>query len=167
MQELLLLALPAITSAGAYLLGRRRLGLSPRALVAAIDKTLECLGLTVLFYGLNLGIGVLGILAARRFSGAFVSLYSVADVMLLVLSLLQALVFAWWRDRRPPKEHAPSAVPVIPAAAGPPPSARPGALRSLPHRDRPQVPAERLDGEHGVAGVPEALRDVAGGDLVP
>ena len=106
MPELLLFALPAITSIAAYLLGRR-LGLSPRALAAAADKALECLGLAVLFYGSNLGIGVLGILVTRWLTGAFVSLYSVRDVTLLVLSLLQALVFAWWRDRTTPADKAP------------------------------------------------------------
>jgi hypothetical protein len=102
MPELLLLTLSAVTSAAAYLLGRRR-GLSPRALAAAVAGALECLGLTVLFYGSNLGLGILGILATRKLTGAFVSLYAVGDMMLLVLSLLQALVFAWWRDRRAPE----------------------------------------------------------------
>lgn len=108
MQELLLLGLATLTSLGTYLLGRR-LGLSPGALGAAVDKTLQCLGLTLLFYALNVGIGVVGILVARAVTRVFVSLYLVEDVMLLVLSLLQGLVFAWWREGRAPAPGGPAA----------------------------------------------------------
>ncbi len=59
---------------------------------------LECVGLTLLFFGANLGVGVLAVLAARALTRGSVSLYLADDLILLPLSLLQALVFAWWRD---------------------------------------------------------------------
>src|SRR5262245_12452421 len=97
MQELLILALVAITSVAAYWMGRRRLGLAPAGLRPAVTRLLECLGLTVLFLLGNQALGIAAIVVARAVTGGFVSLYLVDDVSLAVLSLLQALLFAWWR----------------------------------------------------------------------
>jgi hypothetical protein len=99
MQEAFILALAAVTSLAAYLVGRRRLGLSPRELRPAAARLLECLGLTVLFLLANQALGIATIVAARAVTGGFVSLYLVDDVSLVLLSLLQALTFAWWRRR--------------------------------------------------------------------
>jgi hypothetical protein len=97
MQTVLILALVAATSVAGYLIGRRRLGLAPGALRPAAARLLECLGLAVLFLLGNQALGVAAIVAARAVTGGFVSLYMVDDVSLLGLSLLQALLFAWWR----------------------------------------------------------------------
>jgi hypothetical protein len=97
MQDLFILALAAATSVAAYLVGRWRLGLPPGGLRSASARLLECLGLLVLFLLGNQALGIAAILAARAVTGGFVSLYLVDDVSLVVLSLLQALVFAWWR----------------------------------------------------------------------
>jgi hypothetical protein len=51
----------------------------------------------VLFLLGNQALGVAVIVAARAVTGGFVSLYMVDDVSLVVLSLFQALLFAWWR----------------------------------------------------------------------
>lgn len=98
--DVVILGLTALTSLAAYAVGRRRLRLPARALRPAVDKMLECLGLAVIFFGSNLGIGLAGILLGRALTGVFVSLYLVDDTMLLRLSVLQAMVFAWWRDGR-------------------------------------------------------------------
>jgi len=96
-KELVILTLVGATSVAAYLIGARGLGLPGRALGVATGRMLECLGLTLLFFGANLAAGVLAILAARALTGGFVSLFLVNDAILLPLSLLQALIFAWWR----------------------------------------------------------------------
>jgi hypothetical protein len=108
-KEGFVLGLTAVSSVGLYLLGRRALGLPAGTLGAAAGRTLEWLGLVVLVFAGNLALGLLAILSARVLTGGFVSLYLAGDVTLLVLSLLQALLLAAWReqsragDRRPPR----------------------------------------------------------------
>lgn len=97
MKELFVLGLVGVTSLAACLIGARGLRLPGRALGVAAGRMLECVGLTLLFFGANLGVGVLAVLAARALTRGFVSLYLADDLILLPLSLLQALVFAWWR----------------------------------------------------------------------
>lgn len=88
----------ALTSVVAYLVARRALGLSPSQLGTALTRTLECLGAWLIFFALNLAVGMAAILAVRVFTGAFVSLYVVADATVALLSFLQALAFEWWRE---------------------------------------------------------------------
>ena len=97
MEGLIPLALVALTSLGAWLLGTRRLGLGESGLRAAGRHMLEWIGLTLVFLAANLTVGVAGVLLARALSERFVSVYLVNDQILLVLSALQAFVFAWWR----------------------------------------------------------------------
>lgn len=97
MTEVFLLVLVAGTSAGAYLLGLKTLGLSGQGLHAAIGKLLECLGATLGFFVVNVAGAVLIILILRSM-GRFVSVYLVDDVVWLGLSLLQGLTFQWWRE---------------------------------------------------------------------
>lgn len=99
MDALFLLALVAATSAGALVLGRRGgADASRTAIGAALRRALECVGLTAAFFAVNLGLGALLTLVIRGLTPLFVSLYVNADVSLLVLSLLQALVYQRWRD---------------------------------------------------------------------
>jgi hypothetical protein len=97
--DVLMSGLVAITSLGAYLWGRRRLGLPAAALPRAAARALETLGLALVFLGLNLGGAVLAIGLARS-AGGFVSLYAVDDPTWIPLSVLQALVFQAWRAAR-------------------------------------------------------------------
>jgi len=105
-----ILGLVACTSIAAFLIGARGLGLPRRGLRMAAGRMLECVGLTLVFFAANLALAMLAILAARRLSRGFVSLYLANDLVLLGLSLLQALVFAWWWERPSSGE----------AASGPP-----------------------------------------------
>lgn len=98
--DVVILGLTALTSLAAYAVGRHRLHLPARALRPAVDRMLECLGLAVIFFASNVGIGMAGILLGRAVRGGFVSLYLLDDAVLLILSVLQAMVFAWWRDGR-------------------------------------------------------------------
>lgn len=91
-----------VTSVGAYLVGAKGLKLSGTAVQKAVSKMLECLGLTFVFLGVNITVGVIVILAARAMTGGFVSLYLAGDESLLVLSLIQGLVFQGWRDLSAP-----------------------------------------------------------------
>jgi hypothetical protein len=91
-----ILGLVACTSLAAYLVGIRGLSLPRRGLRVAIRRMLECAGLTLVFFAANLALAMLAIVAARRLTRGFVSLYLANDLVLLGLSLFQALVFAWW-----------------------------------------------------------------------
>ena len=104
MREGFLLLLIALTSAGAWAVGARGLGLESRALGGAVGRMLESLGMIVLFLAANLLVGGLLILGARSVGPAFVSLYLADDVTVLALSVVQGLVFQAWREtgRRPP-----------------------------------------------------------------
>lgn len=102
MEQVFILALVSVTSLGAYLIGAVGLKFPRRGMRKAIGKMLECLGISLIFLVVNIGLGVLTILAARVLTGAFVSMYRAADGTFLVLSLIQGLVFLWWRDLSAP-----------------------------------------------------------------
>ena len=59
----------------------------------------KAIGLGVVFLAVNLALTVLPILAARAWTGRFVSVYGIDEVTIAAVSLLQGLVFRWWRDR--------------------------------------------------------------------
>lgn len=96
MGQAFVLLLVGLTSAGACWVGTRGLRLSPTGLRLALGRMLESVGMTVIFFVVNLAVGVTGILVARMVMGVFVSLYLAADETILVLSLLQGLTFQWW-----------------------------------------------------------------------
>jgi hypothetical protein len=97
MQTLILLGLVAVTSVAAYVVGVRRLALRKAALGPAAARALECLGLTLAFLAGNLLLGFALILVTRTALRAFVSFYLLDDAVLVILSAVQALVFAWWQ----------------------------------------------------------------------
>lgn len=108
MQQVFILALIGLTSLGAYVVGAKALKLSGSGIRMAISKMLECLGMTLVFLGVNIAVGVIVILAARVATGESVSLYLATDGTLLALSLIQGLAFQWWRDLSFPRSHSPS-----------------------------------------------------------
>jgi hypothetical protein len=98
MEQIFILVLVGLTSAGAYIIGRRRFGLSLSGFRHAISGVLEGIGMTLAFFAINLGAGMIIILAGRLLLREFVSLYLVNDLTLLVLSLFQGLAFQrWWQ----------------------------------------------------------------------
>ena len=99
MHRLGLAAALLLTCLGAYLQGRRRHGLSPGGLGDAVAATLETIGLGACFLVANLALALLPLLVLRAWSGRFVSVYSIDGVTIGAVSLLQALVYRWWRDR--------------------------------------------------------------------
>jgi hypothetical protein len=96
-ESLYLLGLVLASSALTAALGVRKLRLRAAALRSALVRLLEWAGLTAGFYALNLLLGVLAVVALRKATGDFVSLYLNTDTTLVLLSALQAAVFQWWR----------------------------------------------------------------------
>ena len=88
-----------LTSAGAFAIALRGIGLPGAALPSAIRQALECLGLAVLFLLGNLAVGLVLVLGLRAVTGRFVSVYILNDVTLPIVSLVQALVLHCWRAR--------------------------------------------------------------------
>jgi hypothetical protein len=99
MPRVVLAAAVLLTCLGGYLLGRRRHGLSPRGLRDALALALETIGLGSLFLGANVALIVLLVLVPRAWAGRFVSVYLIDVPTLGAVSLLQALVYRWWRER--------------------------------------------------------------------
>jgi hypothetical protein len=56
----------------------------------------ECVGLAIGLVALNVAVGFLLVLALRRLTGSFVSLYLNTDATLVALSVLQAIALQWW-----------------------------------------------------------------------
>ena len=96
MDKFFLLMLIGLTSVGAYLLGKRR-GQSWSEFHHAVARMLETIGMSLIFFLVNLALGVSIILVVRTFTPWFVSLYLADSLVLLLLSLLQGLTFHWWR----------------------------------------------------------------------
>lgn len=100
MKQPFVLALVGLTSVGAYLVGANGLGLSGSGLRKAVGKMVECFGMMLVFFVVNLAAGMIAILTARvltRGLGRSTSLPN-ETATLLVFSLLQDLAFQWWRE---------------------------------------------------------------------
>jgi hypothetical protein len=98
MHGLFILGVVVLTSAAAAVFAVRGLAWSVGALAAAVAATLEFVGAGLVFFVLNLVVGVATILLVRTLAGGSVSVYVVNDVALLALSLLQGLAFQCWRQ---------------------------------------------------------------------
>jgi hypothetical protein len=91
-----LLALAALTSAAAYMVGRRWSGWRT-PLGPALARVLEWAGFWAICYAVNLAMGFVAILVIRKVTGTTVSLYVNTDSTLATLSALQATAWQWWR----------------------------------------------------------------------
>jgi hypothetical protein len=98
MAEGLVLFAVVVTSTGTLLVGTAWLGLRPADLLPAARRALECIGLMIGFFLINLAVGVVMVFVGRQLLDTFVSLYFVNDVALLGISLLQGVLFQWWRQ---------------------------------------------------------------------
>ena len=95
--SLYLLGLVALTSWLAWRGGRRWARLDGAPLRPALVRLLECAGLTVGFYVLNILVGFAAVLVLRKLTGSFISMYVNTDWTLTLLSAFQAVTFQWWR----------------------------------------------------------------------
>jgi hypothetical protein len=96
MKELFLPLLVVLTSLAGYLIGVRS-GRTRRGLRAALGRTLELAGLTVVFLVANLALGLAVVLTMRALSMPFVSVYLLDDIALVAVSSIQGVIFGWWR----------------------------------------------------------------------
>lgn len=103
MDRLLILAVVGVTSVGIYLIGSKRLGLPPSGFRKAVRKMIEGVGMTLIFFVVNLAVGAFAILAGGILKGEF-SFYLIthATEKWLALSLFQALTFQWWLEHSGP-----------------------------------------------------------------
>ena len=97
MTALTLIVIVALTSLGAYVIAMRGMGLRSPELRGAVLETLDYLGLAVIFLVGNFALGLVVILGLRALTHRFVTVYTLNDATLAVLSLLQALVLHCWR----------------------------------------------------------------------
>lgn len=96
-EQAILIALTVVTSLGAYAVGVRRLRLSPRRLGASVLVVFQLVGMSAVFFAVNLALGLAGILALRSVTERFLSVYLLNDVTLGGLSVLQGVLFECWR----------------------------------------------------------------------
>lgn len=83
----------------AYVLGVRTLRLPARPLAQAGWTLLEIGGLSILFLGVNLALGLTTVVTARALTRVMLSVYVLNDPVLAGLSVMQAIVLhAWWRS---------------------------------------------------------------------
>jgi hypothetical protein len=99
-EQNVLLGLVALSSLLAYLVGTRGFALPPAGLRPALVRLLELIGITVVFFAVNVAVGVAAILALRATTRSFVSIYTLNDITLVALSALQGVLFELWRARR-------------------------------------------------------------------
>jgi hypothetical protein len=97
MDQIFLPLLIGTTSVAALVMGVRGLGLSWTRLKVGVQCALEAVGASVVFLFVNLAVGLPIILAVRALTNQFVSVYLLNDVMLVVLSTVQGMVFCCWR----------------------------------------------------------------------
>ena len=74
--------------------------LSGRRLAAAAGVTLETVGALAIFMAANVTLGMTLVLGLRATTRFYPTLYEIADIALLILSLLQALLYQGWRLSR-------------------------------------------------------------------
>ena len=96
--DFLIAGVVALTSASAYVIASRWLGLPSAGLWMAIRRLLECLGTAAIFTVVNLSAAAAVILIARVLAGHFMSAYLLDDEVWLVVSTLQGLTWALWRQ---------------------------------------------------------------------
>ena len=97
MEQVFLLLLTATTSLGAVVVGVHAFGLLRGRLKSAAQCALELIGASVVFFVVNLAVGLLVIFTVRAFTSHFLSVYLLNDLMLVVASALQGIVFCCWR----------------------------------------------------------------------
>jgi hypothetical protein len=86
----------AVTSLLLFVVATRRLGARKGALRPAVGRMVELVGLAIVLAIANLAAGFVLVLALRRLTGSFVSMYLNADGTLIALAVLQAVVLQWW-----------------------------------------------------------------------
>jgi hypothetical protein len=98
-EQLFVLLLTGFTSLAAYAIGRCLLGLSGMRLWRSFRRSLELLGVAVVFLAVNIVAGLAIVLAVRSMSRTFVSVYLLNDVAVVAVSVLQGILFGCWLEQ--------------------------------------------------------------------
>ena|ERR1700733_9819651 len=93
MELIFVVLLVLLTSTFAYQVMKRLQRPGPRSIRAAVRAFFEWVGAFTLFLTANVALGVLIILLIRGFTQRFVALYELENLLLFVLSAVQAFVF--------------------------------------------------------------------------
>lgn len=97
--EVFIILIVVITTCVAYLAGSRYLSSSRPSIAEALGNAMEYLGAFVMFFCVNVMLGVALIFLIRSVTPRFVSAYVLQDVTLVILSAIQAVWFlTWWRS---------------------------------------------------------------------
>ena len=88
----------ALTSVLACLIAVRRRGLRFADLPRALGRIADVVGTGLVFTLVNLVAAAGFVIVVRALTGHFISLYSLDDVVWLVVSLLQGWLWRVWRD---------------------------------------------------------------------
>ena len=99
METALIFVLVGLTSAAAYVGGTRALGRSPSGLRVNLSYLVEGVGFAAAFLVLNLVVGFAIVRTLPVPAEWGVSVYSLEDSTLVVLSVLQGFAFRRWLDR--------------------------------------------------------------------
>ena len=91
-----LVVLVTLTSAMAVVFGLAVFRMPAGGLVHALTLAVEIVGACAVFVLLNIAVGMAYALVMRG-RGTFVSLYAMGDVVLVLFSALQGIVFTMWR----------------------------------------------------------------------
>ena len=98
LETIIVLTVIALTTMIFYLAAKRLRPEPAESIAQAFRAFLDWAGLFVLFIGSNLFVGFVVILAVRGLTPRFVTVYSLENVIMLVLSAAQAFVFQmWWK----------------------------------------------------------------------
>jgi hypothetical protein len=86
-----------LTSCAAVLFGRRVLGRPAARVRQAVVAALETVGIAIVFLAMNAAVAAALVLAMRAVRDRGMPLYAAIEPVWLGISLLQALVFQFWR----------------------------------------------------------------------
>jgi hypothetical protein len=90
-----------LTTAAGCMMTKQTVSVRPGSVLKALLALVDWVGAFVAFFAGNLLFGALVILVIRRLTPRFVSLYALENVLLIILSGVQAFIFQfhrWSRD---------------------------------------------------------------------
>ncbi len=98
MESIFAFIIVAVTSVTAYQFTVWKRAAAAEAMSAALTSFFECVGAFVFFLIANVMFGAIVILLIRRLTSVFVPLYALENLLLLLLSAVQGLLFQlWWK----------------------------------------------------------------------
>ena len=101
LQSTFIYIVAGVTSMMGFLFAVKRLEMKAITLRPVMRELFQCVGAFVVFLAINIVVGTTAVFLIRGAS-RFLPLYTVGDVMLILLSAFQGFIFQlWWRLTRP------------------------------------------------------------------